>query len=513
MKRVTNSYKLLNQLSSGFLPLLSIAMILPVIVLSGFGVAALIEHGQWLLFLGLLACSCFIIFIPFWILRRKKVVESAVTADLHALAVEGNPQWGERDNQIWQAMNNLIDKQISEDCEWQALQAHAYVLVAEVADQYHQGGASPRLSFTAPEFLLMVEEVSRRYRHFLQDHVPFAEKITLKRLQQGYALKDKVGYAKSAYDAYRLLRITTPTGWLSEARGFVLGKLFEEVSLDVQTKLKKTLLQEVASVAIDLYSGHFKLEDASVPASKGREDDKRALAIAVEPLRIAVIGQVSAGKSSVINGLLGEISAEISALPSTDKATTYRCEVDDIDVIHLIDLPGIDGTPETNDKLLQQVVQSDVVLWVLKANQSSRQADLNLKQQIEAFYTEAKNQSRKAPKIIVVVNQVDKLKPVDEWLPPYDLTDIQTPKGQIIADAVAYNKTIMNSAAILPLSVSADRVSYNLDVLQQHIQAAYQEGINTQLNRRRMEGDKIDYGEQAKRLYRLGKIVFNAALK
>ncbi len=39
---------------------------------------------------------------------------------------------------------------------------------------------------------------------------------------------------------------------LSEARGLVVGKLFDDVSAEVQSKLKATLLQEVASVAIDL---------------------------------------------------------------------------------------------------------------------------------------------------------------------------------------------------------------------------------------------------------------------
>ncbi len=103
------------------------------------------------------------------------------------------------------------------------------------------------------------------------------------------------------------------------------------------------------------------------------------------------------------------MSAEISALPSTDKATTYKCEVEGTDVINLIDLQG-DGSESVNKVLLKQVTQSDVVLWVLKANQSSRQADITLKQMVDDFYAQAKHQNRKAPKIIILVNQVDKAK-------------------------------------------------------------------------------------------------------
>ncbi|SKA34405.1 GTPase family protein [Photobacterium toruni] len=513
MKRVSKSYQLINQLSEDFLPLLMLAVCLPIIVLAGFGVVDLIQQGQWLLFFAIIAGGCLLAFLPYWWLRRKRVVANAVMDDIAPLHVAANPQWSEHDQQVWQQITQVIDKQLAEDSTWESLQAHAYVLVADVAAQYHQQSSSQKLAFTAPEFLMMVEEVSRRYRHFLQQHVPFSEKITLTSLKQGYAIKDKMGYAKSAYDIYRLFRIATPTGWLAEVRGLVLGKLFDDVSTEVQSKLKATLLQEVASVAIDLYSGRFKLDDAAVPHSQLQDQDQQAAAIAVEPLRVAIVGQVSAGKSSVINGLLGEIAAEVSTLPSTDKATTYKCEVEGLDLINLIDLPGIDGNADTEKKLLKQMTESDVVIWVLKANQSSRQLDVTLRTAFDSFYKQPKNQQRKAPKVIILVNQVDKLKPVDEWLPPYDLDSPQTDKGQIISDAVNYNREMMQAEYILPFSVSSDRIPYNLDSLQSQLQMVYQDGINTQLNRRRAQGESIDYTEQAKRLYRLGKLVFDAATK
>jgi hypothetical protein len=273
MKRVNKSYQLINQLSEGFLPLLMLAVCLPIMVLAGFGVVDLIQQGQWLLFFAIIAGGCLLAFLPYWWLRRKRVVADAVMDDIAPLHVAANPQWSEHDQQVWQQMALVIDQQLAEDAAWESLQAHAYVLVADVAAQYHQQSSSQKLAFTAPEFLMMVEEVSRRYRHFLQQHVPFSEKITLTSLKQGYAIKDKMGYAKSAYDVYRLFRIATPTGWLAEVRGLVVGKLFDDVSAEVQSKLKATLLQEVASVAIDLYSGRFKLDDAAVPHSQLQDHD------------------------------------------------------------------------------------------------------------------------------------------------------------------------------------------------------------------------------------------------
>ena len=55
MKRVNKSYRLVSQLSDGFIPLVAVAILLPVIVLSGFGIVALINNGQWILFFALIA--------------------------------------------------------------------------------------------------------------------------------------------------------------------------------------------------------------------------------------------------------------------------------------------------------------------------------------------------------------------------------------------------------------------------------------------------------------------------
>jgi len=508
MKRAKKRYRLIGQMPDGFVPLLLTTILLPFVVLVGFGVVSLVEKGLWLLFFAIIVVSCLVVFLTYWWMCKQRNVDTVVSEELNSVNVDANPAWTEYDNHVWLELNKQIKAQLEQDPEWETLREHALTLVANVVSHYHRDGKSQQLAFTAPEFLLMVEEVSRRYRIFLQEHIPFAEKIRLTTLQQGYAMKDKVGYAKAAYNVYRLFRIVTPTGWLSEARGLVIGKLFDEVSGEAQYKIKQTLLQEVASVAIDLYSGRFKLSDASLPHSKVSRDDNKNLAAEIEPLRVAVIGQVSAGKSSVINALLGGIAAEVSALPTTDKATVYTCEVEDSELIHLVDLPGIDGRATTTKQLVKQIANSDVVLWVLKANQPARNLDVELKHAVDLFYHKPENQHRKEPKILALVSQVDRLQPVDEWLPPHDLVNSQTPKATVIRDAVAYNQKLIHADAILPVSVGGDKTHYHVDELRAILKSAYEDGVHTQLNRRRIEGDSIDYTKQAKRLYRLSKLMF-----
>ncbi|MGF1759760.1 dynamin family protein [Photobacterium sagamiensis] len=508
MKPIKNSYQLMSRVSDGFVPLMITAIILPFGVLAVFGVISLFEKGYWLLFLIIIAVLCLAIFLPYLWLRRNHKIEGSTAEEFAEIMVKPSLQWADFDRQVWQSQNAMIDQQLAESADWTSLRSHAFTIVSEVARQYHPETKAKELAFSAPEFLLMVEEVSRRYRRLLHDHVPFSEKIRITTLKQGYEQKDKVQTAKKAYDIYRVFRAITPAGWIAEARGQIIGRLFDEVSAEVQAKLKKALLQEVVSVAIDLYSGRFQAKDTELQHSHAADLDEERLAPDIDPLRVTIIGQVSAGKSSVVNAITGSMVAEVSALPSTDCVTVHKCEVEGIDLVHLVDLPGIDGNPKTESLIFEQIINSDLVFWVLKANQSARALDSQLKSKVDAFYADAANRSRKKPQIMALVNQVDRLQPVQEWSPPYDLTSGDSAKAMIIKEAVEYNRALLNPDKILPLCVGEGKTAYNLDQISEFLQTAYESGVNTQLNRRRLEHGKLALGEQAKRLYRLGKKMF-----
>jgi len=61
-----------------------------------------------------------------------------------------------------------------------------------------------------------------------------------------------------------------------------------------------------------------------------------------------------------------------------------------------------------------------------------------------------------------LVSQVDRLQPVDEWLPSHDLVNSKTPKATVIRDAVAYNQQLIHADAILPVSVGGDKTHYRI---------------------------------------------------
>lgn len=505
MKRTRNSIGTLAQFSRGVVPLLLASLLIPLLLLAVVGVISLVQDGRWLLFAILVAVSSIAVIIPYFLLRKLRQADEQALDTVPDYDVEPSGQWSEFDNETWQVLNQRIDVLLSTNSEWGVLRDHAFLLAMETADHYHPDKQSKELAFTAPEFLLMVEEVSRRYRQFLLEHVPFAEKIRLTTLKQGYQQKDKLGAAKQVYDIYRVFRAMTPAGLIAEARGQILGHIFDEVSDEVQTKLKRVLLQEVVSVAIDLYSGRFAARDNELGASSTLLSDQKKVVADVEPLRVAVVGQISAGKSSLINAIAGSMVAEVSALPSTDCVMIHRCEVDGIDWVHFVDLPGIDGRQETDELLVEQLVNSDLVFWVLKANQSARQLDVILKHKFDAFYRDEKHRTRKKPMVLALVNQVDRLQPVNEWHPPYDLSAPISAKAETIKAAVAYNQQQLAPDEIIPVAACDGKENYNIEQIADFLLFNYEEGVNTQLNRRRLEHHKVDLLEQMKRLYRLGE--------
>ena len=358
----------------------------------------------------------------------------------------------------------------------------------------------------------MAEEISHRYRRVLLTHVPGIESVPTSFIKSVYDNSETIDKATTighhAFNIYRLFRLITPQGWVSECAARFRPPS-SGISDSLQFKLKKALLQDIAAVAIDLYSGRFQHSEEELAAVRVDNDDQQHRATALDPLRVCVIGQVSAGKSSVVNALLREARAEIDALPATDNKLFYDCSLEGMELLHLIDLPGLDGSARTEESILDEVKTANVVLWVLKANQPARALDTAFKNRLDDFYHQPENRSRKRPVIIGLLNQVDKLKPVAEWNPPYDLSIDDSAKANIIRDAMQHNQQLLNPDRLIPLSLSVDRPQYNIVELESAIDHYFQEGIQVQLNQRRLAaGDNFSLGKQLGRVYQSGRSLF-----
>ncbi|WP_122056196.1 GTPase family protein [Vibrio sp. Evd11] len=539
MKKIRNLFRLLAVLSSGRWGIALISAIFPSIIMMGFGVFLAVKYGYLLEMSIAIAVSTLVFTIPLFISSRssrkptysdtsanpasegetESSPKSADTDDalVNDAMVKASDEWSQAELSIWNDSKHYVRQQLMEDIEWGNLDQTGLEVLEFVAKKFDKKS----LDFSIPEGLKLFEEVSRRYKLVVKEHIPGIEYLKVSYIKAGYEAYDKYGELgqkifKAAIWGNHLKNLyLNPLKVISDlGREQATSSMTKGVVDDMQYAAKQALLDEVAAVAIDLYSGRFSIEDEALKASDVSEVDEKRFAPELEPVRIVLVGQTSSGKSSLINALKQELVAEVDVLPSTDTSTVYNAFVDDNDV-RVVDLQGLDGNPKTEALMLKEMTQADVVLWVLKANQSARDLDKQLKDRFDAFYDDPKNISRKKPIVVSVVNQVDRLKPVDEWQPPYDLENPTSSKAKIIAQALEYNQALLQPDIALPLAIASEKVQFGLDILRQTLLERIADANNVQRNRQRFEAMKrgTSVKGQLNKAVKVGKKVAPSALK
>lgn len=536
MKKIRNLFRLLAVLSSGRWGIALISAIFPSIIMMAFGLFLAIKYGYLLEMSIAIALSTLVFTIPLFISSRSsrkptysdssshdesdvqpEAGASPKNSDINDALVKASDEWSQAELSIWNDSKHHVRQQLMVDIEWGNLDQTGLEVLEFVAKKFDKKS----LDFSIPEGLKLFEEVSRRYKLVVREHIPGIEYLKVSYIKAGYEAYDKYGelgqkIVKAAIWGNHLKNLyLNPLKVISDlGREQATSSMTKGVVDDMQYAAKQALLDEVAAVAIDLYSGRFSIEDEALRASDVSEIDEQRFAPELEPVRIVLVGQTSSGKSSLINALKQELVAEVDVLPSTDTSTVYNAFVDDNDV-RVVDLQGLDGNAKTEALMLKEMTQADVVLWVLKANQSARELDKQLKGKFDAFYDDPKNISRKKPIVVSVVNQVDRLKPVDEWQPPYDLENPTSAKAKIIAQALEYNHILLQSDIVLPLAIAPEKTIFGLEALKQMLIEGIADANNVQRNRQRLEAMKrgTSVKGQLNKVVKAGKRVAPSALK
>ncbi|MEZ8287163.1 GTP-binding protein [Vibrio splendidus] len=550
MKKIRNLFRLLAVLSGGRWGIALISAIFPSVIMMGFGVFLAVKYGYLLEMSIAIAVSTLVFTIPLYVSSRSSHPSSRQSsqrssrnssnnesfsnkesedigeggseshhkkADINDALVKASTDWSQKELSIWNESKHYVRQQLMDDIEWGNLDQTGLEVLEFVAKKFDKKS----LDFSIPEGLKLFEEVSRRYKLVVREHIPGIEYLKVSYIKAGYEAYDKYGelgqkIVKAAIWGNHLKNLyLNPLKVVSDlGREQATSSMTKGVVDDMQYAAKQALLDEVAAVAIDLYSGRFSIEDEALKASDVSELDEQRFAPELEPVRIVLVGQTSSGKSSLINALKQELVAEVDVLPSTDTSTVYNAFVDDNDV-RVVDLQGLDGNPKTEALMLKEMTQADVVLWVLKANQSARDLDKQLKDRFDAFYDDPKNISRKKPIVVSVVNQVDRLKPVDDWQPPYDLENPTSAKAKIIVQALEYNHILLKTDIVLPLAIAPEKVQFGLDTLRQTLIERIADANNVQRNRQRLEAMKrgTSVKGQLNKAVKAGKKVAPSALK
>ncbi len=470
-----------------------IGFLLPSIILVPFGSVWLWQNG-YLIPWATGACA---IIAGTYLLQRWLLPSSPPVAASQETSTQTPEDEGKAAFQLgWspleeQAMDDV--EKIVQELDLKTLQSRDDFLklagrtIEAVAKRLHPERKNAIWQFTPPEAFAIIERVSRRLRVFVSESVPFGDKITVAQALTLYRWRGAVGAAEKAWDLWRLLRLANPvTAAAHEVRERLSNELIQWGRTEILRRMAAAYVREVGRAAIDLYGGRLRIPAESLGeyTSSGSAADADVIAEArAEPLRVIVGGQVSAGKSSLINALGQEAKAAVDALPATARFTPYTLEREGLPAALIIDSPGIDGNDPAMTAFLGKAAECDLVLWVVAANRADRAVDQQALQAFRTYFAERLN--RRRPPVLLVATHIDRLRPLSEWSPPYDLEKPNSDKARTIAqalEAIREDLGFEHSDAVA-VAVPPDGQSYNLDAVWEAIAAAVPEATRAQLLR------------------------------
>jgi predicted GTPase len=488
----------MNYLKAGWFSVVTLLSI-PYLLLIVLGSLWLLEHGwiwQWIIVSGI--CVSLGWAVVHW-LRRRKLLSAAIT-------VEPSAQWPPSGQQAWQKVDALAEQVQAQpppldqpEALWNILRE----VLDTVAQQYHPKSRRAILEIPVPHVLRIVELVAADLRAVFSEHVPGAHILTIHDFRR---LTRLASWYEPLYFIYRVAAfgINPVSGVLRELRDMATGQLYHASTDEVRRWAVGYCVRKAGYYAIQLYSGQLVLADVEFQdyqtAGAQRDAQKsqaRGELLTEEPLRILVLGQVKAGKSSLINALFGEMRAAIDVVPRTRSVDPYLLERDGIPRAIILDTAGYAGTEPAGDAFAlfrEHILDCDLILLVCSARSAARGADRRLLDELRDFFQ--REPDRMLPPLVVAVSFIDQLRPLAEWAPPYDLAHPEGLKAQQIHDVVeavredlalapeqvvvpvclapgkAYNVEEGLAPAILHSSTEAQRVKY-LRCLRTFHQEAY----------------------------------------
>lgn len=529
---------------------------LPLTTLVALGLV-LLWQNQWLLVVSMawlaVTLAGFALY-KFWPARKITIAPKAsesplADADDASLisslptALEPRHDWTALDKRVWSHAVLSVEQLLDKPTQWQALPDLGVQLLTRVSQYYdlENRGISPdatavtasapdtSYSFTLPEMLLVLSVTSSRYRQLLLSHIPFAERIKVSSLLSLYSHQDQIVKGASWLNkARRTARFVNPLAAIAaELRDQFTDRIFTNLSDKVQHDLQRLLLQELSQVAMDLYSGRLKQSaiESSGYVSQSQIQDIQDIATPAEPLRVLLIGQVSSGKSSLINALAERLDAETGILPTTDKNTVHVLNWKDDgqsgdsdmsnEAIHLIDTIGLVDDTSSVAASVAAAQQADLLIWVTRATQPARAPEAAL---YEALYQSfASLPDRRPPPLLLVMTHIDQLSPKAQWDPPYELTS-DNRKAQSIRlalESCVRQIGLPEDTPGVPVCLADNQQTYNTDVVAAQLMMQRDDATQTQLNRRRTEQNAtpVSWRERWDQASKLGTVTGKLLVK
>ncbi|HEU4617030.1 MAG TPA: GTPase [Gammaproteobacteria bacterium] len=455
----------------------ALLLAVPLLTVIVSGIVWLLERDWFLWWFGAAAAGTVVAWLA---LRARHTPFRPPDAGAAALT-EPDAGWAPHELAAWEAVRRLsAEANPAMLASRQEMLAAAESTIDAVAQHYHPERKDPALEFTLPEFLLLTERVSARLRFLMLEQVPYSHRLKARYLLRAWGyqpmLAKALRHGRTVYGMLRIVRAVSPLGAVAaEIRDYVVNDLYKHLETHVRARLVRLWIEEIGRAAIELYSGRLRLDAAGLAALAAAENLDETAAVAPLPgaLRLLVAGRTKAGKSTLVNALLGTLRAGVDVLPATVEFEGYALEHAGSADAWLIDSPGAEDEAGEAE-LTKRTTACDLILWVVAAHRADREADRKFLDRLRARF--AADPRRKMPPIIVVASHIDRLPPVREWNPPYNVAEPATAKEHSIRgalEAIAADLDVPLEA-IVPARLDGAE-PYNLDVLRLRLAAQFDE--------------------------------------
>lgn len=363
-------------------------------------------------------------------------------------------------------------------------------LAQSLAEHYHPKAKDVYSSLTVLEVLAATRLAVEDLEVWFHDSVPGSHLVTI---EQWKMLGKAPKWVKRVSDA----------GWVASVlvNPLNVAKYFSsKLTLDPITEQLRTeflaaaylrFVRLVGFYLIEMNSGRlrrgadrYRAAFGPGPELKEKQPPENPNPLKPESVVVAVVGQVKAGKSSVVNAFIGKTEAVTDVLPSTKLVTRHQLDIPDSQVkVTLLDTPGYADAGATKAALRETqtaVREADIIVLVTAANSPGKAADIELLREVEKDF--AKHPELKPSPIIVCMTHIDLLSPVMEWEPPYDFENPTRSKEESIVGALKNLQQLFADLKIppveyIPVCSDADRDRlYNIPeglipALATHLQA------------------------------------------
>lgn len=458
-----------------------VLMVVPIAVIVAIGGWTLWQTG-WMAKLWWMLPVCWA--IAFLLARgmKPKLSDNQKASGLH-----WTPKDYEAASLVEARQQNVIEIPPENLTQWRFYLDSAQDLAQEITQHYHPKAKDPFTSLTVPELLAAASLAVADLENWANNYIPGSQMLTV---AQWKLLASTSKWQKTASNLYWAGAILINPLNLSRfiASRYTFGPLTDVMQSNILTSFYIFFLRQVGYYAIEMNSGRLRggsqqyremmkrqqpgsdktLEQMIGEMSQTNQpqtdiDSKIATTENIETVDVNIVmaGQVKAGKSSLVNSLLGRHQAKVGILPETKAVQRYVLPMPESNrQLSLLDTIGYQDAENRKKHIKENQAayrNADMILLVMDARSPAREPEREFLQELAQWY--ARQNRLKPPPIIGVLTHIDGLSPVRVWEPPYNWDTPTHPKEHSIHEAVEYAMAILGEHVKTVVPVCSDSES------------------------------------------------------